>query len=103
MAALNYAIRGTYALPEMVAAIEGEEAYGERLTRLGVGVGIADNWADFETVAELPPRLAADLVPTDEALAQAIQQRGAAFRLFLVTTVFVASKRERVALFRKQP
>ncbi len=103
MAALNYAIRGSYTLPELVAAIEGEEAYAERLTRLGVGVGIVDNWADFETVSELPQRLAADLVPTDAALAQAIQQRGTAFRLILVTTVFVSGKRERIALFRKQP
>jgi hypothetical protein len=103
MTVLNYAIRGSSTLGQIVAAIEGEEAYGEQLTRLGIGAGTQNNWADFEFVAALPERLAADLAPTDAALAQAIQQRGAAWRLILVTTVFVNDERERIALFRRQP
>lgn len=103
MTTLNYAIRGSYTLKEIVSAIEGEEAYGERLTRLGIGAGTPNNFADFETVTALPERLAADSVPTDAALAQAIKDRGATWLLIMVTTVFVNDQRERIALFRRQP
>ena len=100
----HFVLSGSWSQADAVSAIAGEEAYGTlQLTRLGVGIGAEDNWADFEDVATMADEIEGELVPTDEALAQAIQQRTPAWRLVMVTIVFVEGVRQRIALFRKNP
>lgn len=101
MSNYNFAIRGSYTLQETVSALAGEEAYGEQLTRLGVGVDSEDNWADFEPVPSLPDEIDGEIVATDADLMQAIEQRGPQWRLVMVTSLYVENTRRRVALFRK--